>query len=67
MSSLLERFVSISPRLVGFDLKTLLQIANFPLLISLRKLANLTSLNMFDDSSTISYILTATSLHLAYR
>ena len=43
-----------------------LQIANFPLLILPRKLTNLTSLNMFDDSSMISCILTATSLRLTY-
>ena len=61
-----RKYISLSRSLVCFDLKTLLQIANFPLLISLRKLASLTSLNMFDDSSMISYILTATSLHLAY-
>jgi hypothetical protein len=43
-----------------------LQIAKFPLLILLRKLANLISLNMFDDSYMISYIPTATSHHLPY-
>ena len=40
--------------LLGFVLKFLLQITNFPLLILPQKLTNLTSLNMFDDSSMIS-------------
>lgn len=60
----------LSPRFVlgppGFDLKTLLQIANFLLLNWPPKLANLISSNMFDDSSMISYILVASSLHLTY-
>ena len=68
MWSLLGRFVSISLQLLlGFDLKNFfLQIANFPLLILPQKLTNLTLLNMFDDSSMISFILTATSLRLTY-
>jgi hypothetical protein len=47
-------------------LKFLLQIAEFLLLILLRKLTNLTSLTTFGDFFMINYIPTATSLHLTY-
>ena len=45
----------------SFDLKTLLQIANLPLLIILlRKLTHLASLNVFDDSSSSCLLLPRT-------
>jgi hypothetical protein len=56
-------FVS-TPSTSRLLLKILLQIAEFLSLILLRKLTNLTSLTTFDDSFMISYIPTATSLHL---
>jgi hypothetical protein len=51
---------------LAFILKTSLQINNCPSLILLRKLNNLASLNLSEDSSMINFILTATSLHPTY-